>query len=162
LRERATHPTRSNAQHRPQLPTGQPRNIRLECVQQRRRIGVRVDRGSQRLDVRPHHHRRAGSVQPTGVSLQRIVQRLERFGVARVHLRDPDVLASRALWPLSSLERDGLSLSKIVETSFHARGVVKEVFVPVTCEDETEPFVTDETFDRAVHGRHGDSLAIDV
>jgi hypothetical protein len=53
---------------------------------------------------------------------------------------------------LYSLEPDGLSLSKIVETSFRARGAVEEVLVPVTCEDETEPFVTDQAFDRAVHG----------
>jgi hypothetical protein len=37
-----------------------------------------------------------------------------------------------------------LSLSKIVETSVRARGVVEEVLIPVTREDETEPFVTDE------------------
>src|SRR6516164_6983047 len=95
-------------------------------------------------------------------ALQPVIQRLQRFGAFRAHLRDFDVLASRALWPLSSLERDGLSLSKIVETSVRARGVVEEVLVSVTCEDETEPFVTNEAFDRAVHGRHGDLRAIDV
>jgi hypothetical protein len=129
-------------------------------MQQRRGIGVGVNRGSQRLNVRPYRHRRAALLQPTGVSLQGIVQLRERVSVARTHLRDPDVLASRALWPLSSLERDGLSLSKIVETSFRARGVVEEVLLSVTCEDETEPFITDEAFDRAVHGRHCDLLAI--
>jgi hypothetical protein len=35
---------------------------------------------------------------------------------------------------------------------------VEEVLVPVTGQDETKPFVTDEPFDRAVHGRHGDLL----
>jgi hypothetical protein len=61
---------------------------------------------------------------------------------------------------LSSLERDGLSLSKIVETGVRARGVVEEVLGPVIGEDETEAFATDEAFDRAVHRRHGDLLAI--
>jgi hypothetical protein len=51
---------------------------------------------------------------------------------------------------------------KIVETSLTARGVMEEILVPVTCEDKTEPFVTDESFDRAVHGRHSGLLEINV
>src|SRR4029453_5070271 len=79
-----------------------------------------------------------------------------------VHLCDLDVLAARALGALSSVEGDGLSFTKIVETSFSARGVVKEVLVPITGQDETEPFVTDEAFDRAVHGCHCNLLEIHV
>jgi hypothetical protein len=63
---------------------------------------------------------------------------------------------------LSSLECDGLSFTKVVETSLSARGVVKEVLVPITGQDETEPFVSDEAFDCAFHGCHGDLLEIRV
>src|SRR6266851_3610095 len=75
-----------------------------------------------------------------------------------LHLRDLDVLASGALGTLSPLERDGLPFTEIVETSFATCRAVEEVLVPVTGQDETKPFVTDEPFDRAVHGRHGDLL----
>jgi hypothetical protein len=54
---------------------------------------------------------------------------------------------------LPSLECDSLSFAKIVEASFTARRVMEEVLVPVSGQDETEPFVTDEPFDRAVHER---------
>jgi|SRR5262245_59379713 len=84
------------------------------------------------------------------------------FSASRAHLRDLDVLASRALRTLSSLKCDGLAFAKIVETSFTARGAVEEVFVSVTCQDETEPLVTDEPLDRSVHGRHVDLLDIHV
>jgi hypothetical protein len=53
---------------------------------------------------------------------------------------------------VSSLEGRELSLSEIVEASFTTCGVVKEVLVPVTCQNETESLVVDEAFDRAVHG----------
>jgi hypothetical protein len=94
----------------------------------------------------------------SGASSQRVTELLHRFSASRLHLRDLDVLASGALGTLSSLERDGLSFTEIVETSFATRGGVEEVLVPIICQDETKPFVTDEPFDRAVHGCHGDLL----
>src|SRR5262249_46378270 len=151
LRECTPHLPCGDAQQLPQLPAWQSRNVRLECLQQRPRVGARVDRGPQRLNVRTDHHRRALTVQPSRISLQRVIQRLQRVNASRAHLRDLDVLASRALRTLSSLECDGLAFMKIVETSFTARGAVEEVLVPVTGEDEPEPLVTDEPLDRAVH-----------
>jgi hypothetical protein len=71
---------------------------------------------------------------------------------SRDRLDDPDVLAARTLRALSSLERDGLSFTKVVEARSSARRVVKEVLIPVVGQDETEAFVTDEPLDRAVHG----------
>jgi hypothetical protein len=84
------------------------------------------------------------------------------YSAFSAHLRDLDVLASRALRTLSSLKRDGLPFAKIVETSLTARRAVEEVLVPVTRQDEAEPLTTDEPLDRAVHGRHVDLLDIHV
>src|SRR5262249_15761251 len=83
-------------------------------------------------------------------------------GAYRGHRRDLDVLATRALRTLSSFKCDDLAFATIVETSFTARGAVEKVFVSVTCQDETEPLVTDEALDRPVHGGHGDLLHIHV
>jgi hypothetical protein len=59
---------------------------------------------------------------------------------------------------LSPVKRDVLPFTEIVETSLGARGVVEEILVPVTGQDETKPFVTDEALNRAVHGCHCDLL----
>jgi hypothetical protein len=59
---------------------------------------------------------------------------------------------------LSPIEGDGLPFTKVIEPSFTARRIVEEVLVAIAGENETEPFVTDEAFDCAVHGRHSDLL----
>jgi hypothetical protein len=61
---------------------------------------------------------------------------------------------------LASVETDTLPFTKIVESRVGAGGVVEEVLVPVAGRNEAEPFIADETFDRAGHGRHGNLLDI--
>src|SRR5262249_924289 len=65
-----------------------------------------------------------------------------------------DVLGSRTLWTLSSLEGDRLAFLQIIKARVVAGRRVKEVFVPVARQNEPKPFPTDESFDRAVHRCH--------
>src|SRR5512143_1723647 len=69
----------------------------------------------------------------------------------RVDLCHANVFAAGSLRALTALERNCLSLAQIVEPRRAARGVVKEVLVDVTRQDEAKTFVRDETLDRAVH-----------
>src|SRR4029078_2404618 len=73
-------------------------------------------------------------------------------------LREPYVLAPRALGTLAAIERDGLAFAEIVETGVAARRVVKEVLVSVTGQDDPEALVSHESLDRTVHGCHGKLL----
>ena len=66
-------------------------------------------------------------------------------------LGDPDVLASRAFGPVTDIERHRLPLAELVERRPGACRLVEEVFRPVAGCDESEPFVTDETLDGAIH-----------
>ena len=66
----------------------------------------------------------------------------------------PNVLASRALGTLSTLERDRLVLMEVVEARLGAGGVVEEVFVAVGRQDKAEAFIADKSLDRAAHRCH--------
>jgi hypothetical protein len=74
-------------------------------------------------------------------------------------LRYPDVLATRTLWTLSTLECDGLSFAKLVEGDLRTGRIVKKVLGSITGQNETEPFVADKTFDSAAQSCHGLSFA---
>jgi hypothetical protein len=71
-----------------------------------------------------------------------------------IPLRESDVLAPRSLRALASLEGDGLSFAKIIESGLGAGRIVKEVLVAVTRQDESEAFVAHESLDRAIHWCH--------
>ena len=74
--------------------------------------------------------RRAFSIKPTGVPLQRVVKLCDGFSVFGFHLHDFHVLASRPLRALSTFERDGLTFAKVVEARLFARRIVEEVSLP--------------------------------
>jgi hypothetical protein len=52
------------------------------------------------------------------------------------------------------IERNGLSLTQLVEGRLGTSGLMKEVLTPVASRDETEPFVTHQSFDCAIHSCH--------
>src|SRR4030095_424349 len=85
-----------------------------------------------------------------GVQAPRPSLRVLRCGRRVYASGDLDVLRPRTLRALSLVERDGLAFAQFVEARGDARRVVEEVLVPVARQNEAEPFLTDEAFDRAV------------
>jgi hypothetical protein len=103
------------------------------------------------------HHEMTG-VTSVRASVKSDAYPWRRQGLPRPSLRNLDVLRPRPLGTLTSLERDSLTFTEIIETRLTARGVVKEVLVLVTGQNETKTFVTYESFDCAVHGCHRNLL----
>jgi hypothetical protein len=74
-------------------------------------------------------------------------------------LGDSDVFAARTLGALTAIECYRLAFAELVERGRRARGVVEEVLVTIAGQNKAEPFVADESFDRAVHWCHSVSLS---
>ncbi len=82
LVERLTKLRFGSAKHRAQLAARQTRDIGRESLQGGSRIPIGLDRLPERLDVGAHESRLPVAVEPSGVTMQCFVQRIQGGAVA--------------------------------------------------------------------------------